>query len=177
MIYNNAEFMGVPWETIIKMYRAHIGTQDQATCEDYLNDFLDFVRKHPACAPEQATENLLGIAADAYFQILRKVSAHFRDMFLQKQCLSNRTQNKIIKTAVEQQLMILATSGESNSMKGIDAKALGLEHRNGVENLIDLMFRKFELNKDNRAALPGSERMRFFLLSRLSKQTGLSGMF
>ncbi len=66
MIYNNAEFMGVPWETIIKMYRAHIGTAAKATCEEYLKDFLEFVRTHPACTPNQISVNLQGIALDGH---------------------------------------------------------------------------------------------------------------
>jgi len=43
MIYNNAEFMGVPWEVIIKEYRSFISTNSKDYIEDYANDFFDFI--------------------------------------------------------------------------------------------------------------------------------------
>ncbi len=33
MIYNNAEFMGIPWETLVKMYRRSLGNKSQPTIE------------------------------------------------------------------------------------------------------------------------------------------------
>ncbi|MEQ8965681.1 MAG: hypothetical protein RID91_07640 [Azospirillaceae bacterium] len=42
MIYGNAEFMGFPWETIIKQYRARLGARSMATVREYAEDFLEF---------------------------------------------------------------------------------------------------------------------------------------
>lgn len=43
MIYNSATVAGVPWETLIKVYRSHHRHSAFATLEEYADDFVDFV--------------------------------------------------------------------------------------------------------------------------------------
>ncbi|MEW6349609.1 MAG: hypothetical protein AB1646_11150 [Thermodesulfobacteriota bacterium] len=43
MFFNAADFLGVPWETIIKVYRDRLGTQGFARLEDYCADFKRFL--------------------------------------------------------------------------------------------------------------------------------------
>ena len=40
MIYNNTEFMGVPWETLIKKYRSSIGSESKETIRQYVAHFM-----------------------------------------------------------------------------------------------------------------------------------------
>lgn len=44
MIFNNAEFMGVPWELIIKQYRDYVGTEEFDSLGEYCNSFLDYLK-------------------------------------------------------------------------------------------------------------------------------------
>lgn len=43
MVYNNAEFMGVPWETLVKMHREESGLDGRATVKDYAEHFLGWL--------------------------------------------------------------------------------------------------------------------------------------
>jgi hypothetical protein len=43
MVYADATFLGVPWSTIIKMYREHLNDQRFDTLHDYADHFLEFV--------------------------------------------------------------------------------------------------------------------------------------
>jgi hypothetical protein len=45
MVYGNAEMLGLPWETIIKVYRGHITGKDFGRLEDYAGNFLQFLKK------------------------------------------------------------------------------------------------------------------------------------
>jgi len=40
MVYGNAEFLHVPWETIIKQYRKELGKKHFDTTNEYAVDFL-----------------------------------------------------------------------------------------------------------------------------------------
>jgi hypothetical protein len=40
MFYGNAEFMGTPWETIVKIYREALGAKRFNTIDEYAKDFL-----------------------------------------------------------------------------------------------------------------------------------------
>lgn len=45
MVYGNAELSGVPWETIIKVYRKVLDGKVFDTLEEYANDFFEFLQK------------------------------------------------------------------------------------------------------------------------------------
>jgi len=44
-LYNSAMFMGVPWETIIKMYRNELKDKSFSTINDYKADFINYITK------------------------------------------------------------------------------------------------------------------------------------
>ena len=47
MIFQNSEFMGIPWETIISMYRQSHADTPQPTIQCYVHDFLEYIGKAP----------------------------------------------------------------------------------------------------------------------------------
>lgn len=53
MVYGSADFMGVPWETIVKRYRAHLGRSSFKELAEYGADFLDFVERNRVFFPPQ----------------------------------------------------------------------------------------------------------------------------
>jgi hypothetical protein len=53
MIYGSADFMGIPWDTLIKQYREQLGARALQTVQDYADDFLSFIEKQKSFFPEQ----------------------------------------------------------------------------------------------------------------------------
>jgi hypothetical protein len=45
MIYGAASFMGVPWETIIKIYQSKLCRTSFSELEGYAKDFINFIDK------------------------------------------------------------------------------------------------------------------------------------
>src|SRR6266850_24138 len=43
MLYGGAEFMGVPWETVVKTYRGHLRSRRFDHLEQYAQHFLDYL--------------------------------------------------------------------------------------------------------------------------------------
>lgn len=56
MVYGNADLMGVPWETIIKGYRAQLGTRSFRTVDGYAGDLLNFVESNRKYFPPESQE-------------------------------------------------------------------------------------------------------------------------
>lgn len=46
MIYGNAEFLSVPWETIIKVYRQRLGDVNFSTVQQFSEDFVHFIKNN-----------------------------------------------------------------------------------------------------------------------------------
>lgn len=56
MIYGSADFMGVPWESIIKIYRTKLGKQNFPTLKEYAKNFLAFLTENKTLFPEPEQE-------------------------------------------------------------------------------------------------------------------------
>ena len=53
MIYNNAEIMSTPWETVISLYREAMRGQVLDSVEDYAEDFMNFISGNPDLFPAE----------------------------------------------------------------------------------------------------------------------------
>ena len=51
MIYNNAEIMSTPWETVISLYRDASRGRSLDTVQDYAEDFMNFLSGNPDLFP------------------------------------------------------------------------------------------------------------------------------
>jgi len=56
MVYGNALFMGIPWETLIKVYRDFLGVKYFDFIEEYSQDFIDFLDKNELFTAEKQEE-------------------------------------------------------------------------------------------------------------------------
>ena len=59
-LYSNIDFIGVPWENIIKMYRDDLRKRDFATLEEYIKSFWAFMKK--CCLPQFTREQLQNVS-------------------------------------------------------------------------------------------------------------------
>ena len=64
MIYNNAEIMSTPWETVISLYREAVRGHTLDTVEEYAEDFMNFLSGNPDLFPpdHQDTEFFKAVA-------------------------------------------------------------------------------------------------------------------
>lgn len=74
MIYGNAQFMDVPFETIVKTYRNTLGRKSFNTLEEYANDFLSFLDNGNSLFPESLQLDYVLITLFQYFYY---VKSHF----------------------------------------------------------------------------------------------------
>jgi len=56
MVYGSADYVGIPWETIIKEYRRSLGEKKFSTVAQYASDFFRFLEGSRILFPKQAQE-------------------------------------------------------------------------------------------------------------------------
>lgn len=59
MVYGNTEFMGIDWETIVKIYRKIIADQPFKTLRDYAYDFLGFLQSNQDLCDESSQNSFV----------------------------------------------------------------------------------------------------------------------
>ncbi len=52
MVYGNAGYVSLPWETTIKAFRRKLGDAPRRTIADYASEFVSFLRDNPELFPE-----------------------------------------------------------------------------------------------------------------------------
>ncbi len=154
MIYNNAMFMDVPWETLIKMHRGSIKRDDpKPTTGHYADDLLKYVCDPKICTKEAETKNLIRIARDTYSSIREAASPAIHEAFNDKGRRSTRAESAAIRKTVEKRLADLQAAGESDSMKGAHAVRIAFDNRDKLDRCIDDEFRDFTLSQSLRKSL------------------------
>lgn len=166
MVYNNAEFMGIPWETLVKMHREQLGSRGQATVKDYAEDLLGFVGNEAICTTDQLRQNLLRIAADLFRRIARDI-AHPHQT---SSASETPDPDALISDVIASHLHALTDAGAAPSMANVDVEALVEAHEEEVDNLIDQCLPDLEIDDSVRASL-------HTVLSRAIKSVQLSSGF
>lgn len=59
MTYNNASYMGIPWDIIIKEYRKKLNDKSYDTLKEYVDDFIGFIHEKKFCGSETKQSNSL----------------------------------------------------------------------------------------------------------------------
>ncbi|WP_144634092.1 hypothetical protein [Priestia megaterium] len=84
MIYGGANFMGTPWETIIKTYRAKLKDEKKAKLKEYCDDFVQFVQNDLRLHNESAERDIVQNAfREAFMEILNEVELQINDEIAQ----------------------------------------------------------------------------------------------
>ena len=78
MVYNNASLLGVPMETIIKLFRRHLGKQAYGTLQEYGNALIRYLDGNDALFPIDIEDRYFLHAVETeYLRIREKVSKEF----------------------------------------------------------------------------------------------------
>ena len=70
MIYDSADLMDIPWEIIIKEYRAKLGKKSFPTLEEYANHFWEHLGNNEYLIPDASKEQYVAIQAISYLNFL-----------------------------------------------------------------------------------------------------------
>lgn len=71
MVYGHAEFMGIPWETLIKIFRGHLKAKKFDTVKDYGLEFLKFLKTKTVTSSINESDSVTG-AVFAFFSAIQQ---------------------------------------------------------------------------------------------------------
>jgi len=72
MVYGNANFLGIPWETIVKSYREKNGRRSLPRIRDHAKNFFRFMSSNKDIFPESAQERYALLLCGLLWHDLRK---------------------------------------------------------------------------------------------------------
>lgn len=72
MIYGGAEFMGVPWETVIKVFRAQLGRTAYSTLQEYAAEFFTYLSTDRRFSPKMRQHAYVEFVVTSFLSALRE---------------------------------------------------------------------------------------------------------
>lgn len=149
MIYGNAEFMGVPWETLVKMYHRERGDKPLPTVRAYMDDLLDFVTGPNICTEEAQRDNTLAVVVDSFQQIHELVLSEVD---------GGQPPNASLKAGIEAYNSVLSRHDEHISRSQTNKLISQLQP--DFNDAIDSVFgREFDMRKSVRTSLYRTARL------------------
>jgi len=79
LFYNSANFMMTPWEPIVKSYRNQLGSKNFSKLEEYVNDFIDYLKKSYDSLADVDTQKI--IAQDFINFVISSIISDARNGF------------------------------------------------------------------------------------------------
>lgn len=155
MVYGNAEFMGVPWETIIKVYRAKLGSRFFPKLADYYNDFLRFLGSNDDMFGPETQETYVEDTAGALFQTVRQQVRNAIDVAT-KSKTSGLTEDDIASVRSAAIAAGHSRFGKPRLLKGFDADheaLVGLRYRDAIDRTMATIFERLPLSDEDKAQL------------------------
>jgi hypothetical protein len=164
MIYNNANFMGIEWEIIVKEYRKILGKKEYKTLFEYAKHFIQFVKEFKLIGKEQEKDFLISLSF-SLFTYLKKV---FFDN------IKKELENAKNITDIQTDKIFDATLNcfEELQIKVPDEKLykLDIEHLNSYTNeikkIIKDIFEEYQISKTQ------SDKLICLLTNEMQKRIG-----
>jgi len=154
MIYGSANFMGIPWETIVKIYRSNLGKKRFKKLEEYINDFINFLNNGNPLFPETEQEKYLHNSIYAYFKFIKKnIENKIKANFDEKGKIYNKEINQIIKEIIKANYDIWYKADNIPSIPKSFNKNILDKYEKFIEKAIIEVFEKLPLSKNQKNQL------------------------
>jgi len=118
MVYSSAEIMGVPIETVIKVYRDQRGNDKKDTLEEYYTAFISFLENDTVLFPYEARlrhcENMI---SGVFFNLLNQILRHLDRAYTGWGQPTQTQAKQVAQLFLEQQI---SRFQHSNELSGVD---------------------------------------------------------
>lgn len=84
MVYGNADFVGLPWETIVKEFRRDLGNSTFDKLESYAKHFFDFIKKSKSMFPREKQDERMLLLIQLLFLYVREKATKVLDREAEK---------------------------------------------------------------------------------------------
>lgn len=153
MIYGNAEFMGIPWETIIKEYRMLLEKKSFPALKEYADDFFKFVSSTQIFSTTYETAFVTRRIREYFSEIKDEASNNALEQLKSQGEVSTTETNSFFRNAIARHLETWTSFSVVDAFAENGIEELKTNHSTLITKLIDEVFEKISLRKSDKAAL------------------------
>ena len=128
MVYGSAEFMGVPFETVIKTFRQQLGKKDYATVGGYANAFTRYLRSPQFRGSNIESTNAARVIYAVYARLTQLISSEAK----QRDTSTDKLTPAQCKEVTDAFQTRIQRFGVLEQFKGVSASALQRRYRTEI---------------------------------------------
>ena len=148
MLYGSAEFMGIPWESIIKIYRSDLGTHKFSTLKEYANNFIDFLDNgNPLFPNSEQEEYLRGTIFRYFYQIRDEIFEEVRSTIDDEGGIEDSQIERITFEVIERHYDLWNTSDLLPSIPKTHIKDIITKYASSIDKAKNEMFGELPISK------------------------------
>jgi ribosomal protein L20A (L18A) len=155
MVYGNAHFMGIPWETIIKYYRQNIlKTRQLPKISDYMRDIVDFISTSSLFDVEGEREFVRLFTYRKLLLLVKKIKSEAAKEIRTKGKVTSKETQAIVEKYVRAWLEVQAK--EKTYFPAGTRQYLERTYRSEVAGIVEEVMKELPLAKKLLDGLPGT---------------------
>jgi len=141
MIYGNASFMGIPWETIIKMYSEQLGKTAFKRLNQYANHFIKFLNSYDHIVKESIQKEAFSENLHIYLEMIKDVIKKQVDIKYEKTGrISNWDLQRITAKVIDQHYQLWREAPYAHGIPDTFTKSILSLYGDIIKKAIDSIF-------------------------------------
>lgn len=136
MVYGNAQFMDMPWETTVKAYRSHLGKRAFPSVTAYATDFLRFIERNSVFFPRDRQESHVYDFVAGWLQRLKHHLQVEATPALRRGAISQGRLRSLFRQVVEREISHLANHQVLPKFRRISAVSILRQYRGIIQQAI-----------------------------------------
>ena len=157
MVYENSSLLGVPWETIIKLFRERLGGNGLGVLPEYGEALIDFLDGNNSLFPEEVQDRYYLRALEAeYLEIARKARKELADerVYAIGDRQAERSKDlKFVQRAIEAAERLWDEEDDASYFVSVPARDVAGRNSGGVSGLINRVFGNWVVEEPDRRRL------------------------
>src|SRR5712691_9788946 len=147
MVYGTAELMGIPWETLIKIYREELRVTNFKRLIQFAEHFIAFLENNRALFPEQLQASHLTFMCDwVLSQVQAGVDAQVQKEIKEKGAVDDEDVTRIVATIIQENLDQWEGYRRLNCFpQGFEDEIIA-KYKTDLNSLIDRVFSKLPIS-------------------------------
>lgn len=174
MVYGSADMMDIPWELIIKDFRERLGDVSFETIKGYADEFLRFLLGFPLVTETRQKSEMALLVRSFYMSIVESLDEQVQELLEVKTSIPISKVRSIAAELIDEAESVLRDSRLLDGWAASDEKTLANRYGPDIEKLIEEVFEKIPVNKQQKRRL-AKMGTRFLMVSSEIEDSWMSG--
>jgi hypothetical protein len=153
MVYGNLEFMGVPLETIIKLYRRERNAQSFSTIKEVAENFIEYLQNCPHVTDDDQIANVGSILASRYRELYETFYARFLNTMQKESSAFTTHANDVLSDLADRGIKAARRLRRPSGISANEESKIFEVYQDAHDEIIKEIFQHIKLYKNTQNKL------------------------